>query len=144
MLSIVKCDAMKININAIQHINAAIILGTCIFYPLFYVGTYYIEFGVFIWAASLPFLYLPDLMEIPDVSKEEMEDTKKISIPVSWFFVLFFWGFLIENNLLWIITLIFFIILVAYCLYYIKIHWKKEKGAEEKKSPNEIQKIGKK
>jgi hypothetical protein len=113
-------------------VNAAVILGVCILYLLFYAGIYYIKFGVFIWAVSLPFLYFPDLMKIPGVSKEEMEDTKKISIPLSWFFVLLFWGSFIENNFLWIITIMFFIILVVYCLYYIKNHWKEEKGTEEK------------
>jgi hypothetical protein len=117
---------MKININVIQHMNAAVILGMCIFYPLFYVSTVHIKTGILIWAVSLPFLYFPDLMVIPGTSKKEMEGTKKLFIFLSWFFVLFYWNWVIKSTVFTIVIAVFFIVLVGYCLYFIMKYKKEE------------------
>jgi Ca2+/Na+ antiporter len=122
---------MKIDINVVQHGSAAVMLVVFIFYPLFFIHTSYIKFGIGIWAFSLPFLYIPYLLESPEVSRKEMKDPKKVSILGSWLFALFWWSILLENEYLKIVTIVFFIILIVYCLYYIKKHWKEEKRAEE-------------
>jgi Ca2+/Na+ antiporter len=122
---------MKIDINVVQHGSAAVMFVVFIFYPLFFIHTSYIKFGIGIWAFSLPILYIPYLLESPEVSKKEKKDPKKGSILGSWLFALFWWSVLLENDYLRIVTMVFFIILIVYCLYYIKKHWKEEKGTEE-------------
>jgi hypothetical protein len=129
---------MKIDtINVIQHGSAAVMLAFCIFYPLLFAGTYDIMLGILIWAGSLPFLYFPDLVKIPGVSKEEMKDTKKISIPAGWYFILLFWNFVIENNSLRMIMSVLFIVLIVYCFYYIRKAKKSQEGSRGREAAND-------
>ncbi len=135
---IVERDTMKRDtIDVIQHGSAAVMLAFCVLYPLFFAGTYYIKFGIVIWAVSLPFLYFSDLMKIPGVSKEEMKDAKKIWIPVSWYFILLFWNFVIESNSLRMITGVLFIVLIVYCFYYIRKARKSQGGSRGRGAAND-------
>jgi hypothetical protein len=71
---------MKIDINVVQNGSAVVMFVVFIFYPLFFIHTSYIKFRIGIWAFSLPILYIPDLLESPEVSREKMKDPKKVSI----------------------------------------------------------------
>lgn len=129
---------MKIDtINVIQHGSAAVMLGFCIFYPLLFASTDYIMFGMLIWAGSLLFLYFPDLLEMPGVSKEEMKDAKKISIPAGWVLILFFWDFVIENKSLRMIMSVLFVVLIVYCFYYIRKAQKSQEGSKDRGAAND-------
>jgi succinate dehydrogenase hydrophobic anchor subunit len=121
---------MRIHIiDIIQHLNAAIMLVFCIFYPLSYFSRYFAELGVVIWAFALPFIYFPDLVHIPGVSKEEMRGTKKASIIGGWFWVVFWIGDLVDNKLMRIVSGVLVIFLLIYTIYYIRKFKKmQEKG----------------
>ena len=118
---------MKIHaIDTIQHLNALVMLLFCIFYPFSYSSMYYAALGGVIWAFALPFLYFPDLLTIPGVSREEMRGTKKASIIAGWFWVLWWIGDLVDSTLLRILSGALLIFLIVYAIYYIRKMRKKE------------------
>lgn len=131
---------MKVNISeVVQHANAILMLGFCVSYSFLYLNAYYARLGVVIWVFALPFLYFPNLVIIPGVSKEEMKDAKKISIPAAWLWVLWWTGDLVESSLLRIVAGILLVLFITYCIFYIR-KWKREyafrNSGEEKPMEN--------
>lgn len=114
---------MKMNtIEVIRLVNAGGMLVFSMSYS-FYLNDYYRGFGILFWVFALPFLYFPDLIRSPGVSKEVIRDSKKLSILVGWFIVVFWWGLESKNNSLIILGSMLFILITAYFIFYIK-KWK--------------------
>ncbi|MBU6999478.1 MAG: hypothetical protein HXS51_01830 [Theionarchaea archaeon] len=107
---------MKVEmIDILQHANAAAMLGFCILYPFFSPCGCGWEVALAVWAFGLLFLYWMNFVTFPKLKKDEMTDVKKATIPISWFFILFWWGLFCESNFLKIAAGILFIF-AALCL----------------------------
>ena len=123
---------MKMNtIEVIKHISAIAMLGFSLSYILFCLNGYNIELGIVAWVFSLPFLYFPNFLTIPGVSKEEKNDVKVISIFSGWFFLFFLLWQLSRSTSLIILTAVFFILLILSFIYQMR-KWRK--GQHTKKS----------
>lgn len=113
--------AMKMNTpELMQLVNATLMLGFCVSYPLFHLNSYYAKLGIVIWAFALPIIYFPDLMIIPGVPRKEMRDAKKISIPAGWLWVLWCIGDLTDIRELRIIAGVFLIVFIAYLIFLVR------------------------
>jgi hypothetical protein len=117
---------MKMNTkNVIQHVNAVAMFGVCVLYTSCYRRFYYVEIGIVMWLSSLFFLYFPDFLTIPGISRDEMREVKKISIPAGWVWILWWIGGLIDSGSLRTISSVLLILLIVYCGFYIR-RWRKK------------------
>ncbi|MBU7047685.1 MAG: hypothetical protein HXS54_14720 [Theionarchaea archaeon] len=117
-------------LEVIQHISATAMLGFSLSYILFRFNGYNIELGIIAWVFSLLFLYFPNFLTIPGVSKEEMNDAKVISIFSGWFLLFFLLWQLSRSTSLLILTVVFFILLILSFIYQMR-KWRKTQHSKK-------------
>ncbi|MBU7036793.1 MAG: hypothetical protein HXS52_02595 [Theionarchaea archaeon] len=116
-------------IDVVQHANAAAMLGFCVLYRFFNPCGHGWEIALAIWAFSLLFLYCTNLITSPKFKKDVITEARKTTIPVAWFFILFRWGVLCEDNFLKMAAGILFVFAALYLLLYIR-KWSREYKSE--------------
>lgn len=109
----------------LQHVNAIAMFGVCFLYTSCYRRFYYVEIGIVMWLSSLFFLYFPDLLTIPGISRGEIGEIKKISIPAGWVWMLWWMGELIDNGSLRTTSSVLLILFIVYCVFYVR-RWRKK------------------
>ena len=123
---------MKMKMNAVeffQHMNVALMLGFCLLYS-YWSFSFGFGFGLFIWGGAVLLLYFPNLMIIPGVTGEGKNSVRKASILGAWCLMLWWTGLYSENNLLIIMSCAILVLLLAYCIFFIR-KWKKEHPQRE-------------